>query len=655
MKCIEELSKDDSLGLTAINFVQAGLMVEQTTKVYALNVDYLWQFMNEVLEVLRMNKCSKNSKRRSETAENSENHEEVPRRRKKQAIFEDFEEIVPNVIDPDMKAEGRNEPIKPLPIQWHILTKSDWKRRKCNYKIFDVDGDTVVPSDYSVMLQTSRQGKLQTNMLKEVITDYSQADPTSRENLDELIHVLELLIHELGHSTAGCSADEDGDVEFAEETGLTPECLPTAAAPSAHAPTAPAEHPTLSSLPVTPPPSPEPIERSASDAKTHEGIKRSMSDAESEKEVCAAGLSARRRREKEHLVTVPSDPWEPVPFEEGMQDRPFKRRQTFKLPSDLKMLKPDEKKRKPGHEEKVQLMVEYHGTKMLCTYVDHSCFPLYPDFKKFCHRLMKQKKLLMRDQPKLCSIYKDQEELYRRLSRECDEDFLGFEDYEHELGEEEGFHGFPDEDEEAEEDVDSGNAAADPERNIVVPLPMAESPENEDVPFEDNVFSQTDSIADTSHEHMEADIARRVAEWEHYIRPKLKVARDRGHFDIHEVGTGILCSFPQSSAKVTLQFEQFAANKPTVDVPRYFLAALQLANTYNIEISQSAPGDLTMDCMEMTLLSPVRHHKALEDYEAPSQGDKRKRFVSGTGVCGSDSDGNSSPSRSICKHKRNKR
>jgi hypothetical protein len=56
MECIEELSKEDSLGLTAINFVQAGLMVEHTTKVYALNVDYLWQFMNEVLEVMRMSK-----------------------------------------------------------------------------------------------------------------------------------------------------------------------------------------------------------------------------------------------------------------------------------------------------------------------------------------------------------------------------------------------------------------------------------------------------------------------------------------------------------------------------------------------------------------------------------------------------------------------
>jgi hypothetical protein len=62
-----------------------------------------------------------------------------------------------------------------------------------------------------------------------------------------------------------------------------------------------------------------------------------------------------------------------------------------------------------------------------------------------------------------------------------------------------GFHGFPDEDEEAEEDVDNENAAADHESNIAVPLPMDESPVNEDIPFEDNVFSQTDSIADTSH------------------------------------------------------------------------------------------------------------------------------------------------------------
>jgi len=77
---------------------------------------------------------------------------------------------------------------------------------------------------------------------------------------------------------------------------------------------------------------------------------------------------------------------------------------------------------------------------------------------------------------------------------------------------------------------------------------------------------------------MDADSARRVAEWEHYIRPKLKVAHNRGHFDIHRIGTEILSAFPQSSAKVTLKFEQFAADKPTTDVPRYFLAALQLVS-----------------------------------------------------------------------------
>jgi len=69
-----------------------------------------------------------------------------------------------------------------------------------------------------------------------------------------------------------------------------------------------------------------------------------------------------------------------------------------------------------------------------------------------------------------------------------------------------------------------------------------------------------------------------VAEWERYIRPKLKVAHDRGHFDIHEIGTEILKSFPQNSARVTLQFEQFAADKPKTDIPRYFLASLELVS-----------------------------------------------------------------------------
>jgi hypothetical protein len=47
-----------------------------------------------------------------------------------------------------MKTEERNEPIKPLPLQRHLMAKTDWKRRKHSCRIFDVDGDTVVPTDY---------------------------------------------------------------------------------------------------------------------------------------------------------------------------------------------------------------------------------------------------------------------------------------------------------------------------------------------------------------------------------------------------------------------------------------------------------------------------------------------------------------------------
>jgi hypothetical protein len=50
-------------------------------------------------------------------------------------------------VDPDRKIAERNEPIKSLPLQ-HIVTKLDWKRQKSSYKIVDVDGDAIVPSDY---------------------------------------------------------------------------------------------------------------------------------------------------------------------------------------------------------------------------------------------------------------------------------------------------------------------------------------------------------------------------------------------------------------------------------------------------------------------------------------------------------------------------
>lgn len=55
MACVEDMLGDDSLGLMAVSFVQAGRMVESSSKVYGANIDYVWQLMTEVMEVLRMN------------------------------------------------------------------------------------------------------------------------------------------------------------------------------------------------------------------------------------------------------------------------------------------------------------------------------------------------------------------------------------------------------------------------------------------------------------------------------------------------------------------------------------------------------------------------------------------------------------------------
>lgn len=55
MACVEDMLRDDSLGLMAVSFVQAGRMIENSSKVYGANIDYVWQLMTEVMEVLRIN------------------------------------------------------------------------------------------------------------------------------------------------------------------------------------------------------------------------------------------------------------------------------------------------------------------------------------------------------------------------------------------------------------------------------------------------------------------------------------------------------------------------------------------------------------------------------------------------------------------------
>ncbi|ELU12854.1 hypothetical protein CAPTEDRAFT_219248 [Capitella teleta] len=123
------------------------------------------------------------------------------------------------------------------------------------------------------------------------------------------------------------------------------------------------------------------------------------------------------------------------------------------------------------------------------------------------------------------------------------------------------------------------------------------------------------------------ELSKRVSDWENKILPKLEEEEAHDGFDIHVCGTHVINAFkaePENTMQTeepdssTIEFRKMVKNKPQYEVCRIFLATLQLANTYNVQID--VEGDLSsrMDAMRITLLNTQRHCDALAEYRAPS-------------------------------------
>lgn len=95
-------------------------------------------------------------------------------------------------------------------------------------------------------------------------------------------------------------------------------------------------------------------------------------------------------------------------------------------------------------------------------------------------------------------------------------------------------------------------------------------------------------------------------------------------FDIHAYGTKIIDSFEIEKSK---KFKDLVGGKNAGEVSRYFLATLQLANTYNVEIIQPAEGTTASDTLQLKLLSKERYHEFLENYMAPSEETFQERLA----------------------------
>lgn len=109
---------------------------------------------------------------------------------------------------------------------------------------------------------------------------------------------------------------------------------------------------------------------------------------------------------------------------------------------------------------------------------------------------------------------------------------------------------------------------------------------------------------------------KRIKEWKTFISNKLNQLEQHSDFDIHAYGTKIIDSFEAQEDK---KFRDIVGGKTPGEVSRYFLATLQLANTYNVEILQPSEGKLASDTLKLKLLSKERYHESLEDFMAPSE------------------------------------
>ncbi|PSN32980.1 hypothetical protein C0J52_26158 [Blattella germanica] len=469
-------------------------------------------------------------------------------------------------------------------------------------------------------------------------------------SMQEMVIVLEAIVNEFGHLSVDDSDDNSNTPSIAEtvEIGST-------------------ESQSLELLPVTPPPSPLTVKRSAS--ATIEGPHELFS----------------QKLDKVVTTTVNSeDPWNAVPIDGGMREKVLNKQMTYIVPTVLRPLSDSQRRRRSSVDGRPSVMIDYVDANMFRVFVKSRRFPVRPEMVKYYVQECRKKKTIIKEHSTIrLSLQVDLETLHNQLSQDIMSGFRGFLDAVDSVVTIDATTALQNNDDWSDgAEAVAGSAAAESIRDVVAEVVAETGPveSTQDAMLDDNLIPSLEERCSTpecpsvdeqpccSHDisrsgmsNTESDDAihqrvERVKEWERFIRPNLKRAHERGYFDIHAIGSEILEAFPEcNTSRPTVTFHQLTADKPKEDIARYFLATLQLANTYNVKISKSVPGVLSMDCMQLTLLSSSRHHEALEEYEAPSKSERRKRRIHTSND--SDSDDSVSESDNECDHRssRNKR
>uniref|UniRef100_A0A3B3CLP2 Condensin-2 complex subunit H2 n=2 Tax=Oryzias melastigma TaxID=30732 RepID=A0A3B3CLP2_ORYME len=141
--------------------------------------------------------------------------------------------------------------------------------------------------------------------------------------------------------------------------------------------------------------------------------------------------------------------------------------------------------------------------------------------------------------------------------------------------------------------------------------------EAEELSYEDLVKLRVEQLVAHSRGYtQETALSRRVKDWEDQIGPELLLQEQRPPFSIHEYGDRITAAL--SSVGRRRMFSSIVQGQDTMEVCKFLLASLQLANDYTVEVQSSAGLEESLDTMSLTLISTLRATDRFQNLQGSS-------------------------------------
>ncbi|XP_075227574.1 condensin-2 complex subunit H2-like isoform X2 [Lycorma delicatula] len=562
----EYLSHILSIEVSPVTFAQAALLVQNSAAIYSKKVDFLWTVVLQLLEALSKSKQSEsNDGGEGAAAEGGSN-----RRKRAHTATISTEDLQPidaicsdrllNIKDKKLN-KNNSDKEKRVVLNASIKVKTD---HNVTCTVYDSSGEIMGKKDeFKLHWRVSADGTLH----EEFVNNHSKRRRKEGGILEDMCEMEADISDSPADVDLTCGIDNDFHIS---NENIFP----------------------------TPP-------------ENSEDVPISECIAENEFEA-----GAQRMARKENIVNledIKKKAWEPVAFDVNMPEKVARKKNVVKVPEAL------QESAKTGREnrkrKRTELEIEVNSYLTINLLIDkhlkadrsNKYLQAYELLKIiFNENQLKRQVLLRRNK-----AY--QELVINEASKEFEGEFEGFPDMDPESDEEGGFNGF----------VDPADDHEFVDNDLNVPLPEAVN-NDFDHNKEIDVNTYESEALKTLHEYQMKNrddqrlsgLSERVAVWHKLIRPKLEEAEKKSHFDIHEYGSRILEKFPVDCKRPednVIMFSEIVAGLPPGEVARNFLSSLCLANTYNLELRKMDPADIAMDCLQLRLLSRVRHHEEMHD------------------------------------------